>query len=83
MTTHHVKRNTWLFIGFFILAGMCYLLTRTNRLFLNTFMFSANFMIYIGMLIFWIQSVRARLLPTKVFGVFVIYTDRIPDPQKQ
>ncbi len=58
------NRNTWLFLGFLLLGGIIYLFTRTQISIVDTFMFSANFMIYIGLLIFWMQSVRDRLLPT-------------------
>ncbi|MBQ9534294.1 MAG: hypothetical protein IJU78_00400 [Clostridia bacterium] len=58
------NKRTWLFIGFFLLAGMCYLLNRTSITWLNSLLFSMNFAIYAGLLLFWIQSVRVRLLPT-------------------
>ena len=57
-------RDTWLFIGFLLLGGLTNMLTRTRISIVDTFMFSANFMIYIGLLIYWMRSVRARLLPT-------------------
>ena len=53
------------FIGCILLAGVCNLLTRTRAPLVNTFMFCANVMIYIGLLLYWMLSVRARLLPTK------------------
>ena len=59
------NRNTLLFVLFLLLGGITYLLTRTYVSMLDTFMFSANFMIYIGLLVFWMQSVRDRLLPTR------------------
>ncbi len=59
------NKNTGLFIGFLLLGGITNLLTRTRISIVDTFMFSANFMIYIGLLIFWMQSVEARLLPTR------------------
>ena len=59
------KRNTWLFFGFLLLAGIANQLTRTRISMVDSFMFSVNFMIYIGLLIFWMQSVRDRLLPTR------------------
>ena len=59
------NRNTWLFFGFLLLGGITNLLTRTRISVVDTFMFSANFMIYIGLLIFWMQSVWDRLLPTR------------------
>ena len=58
-------KMTWLFIGFLLLGGVCSLLTRTDNLFFSTLMFAANFLIYGGLLLYWVQSVRARLLPTK------------------
>ena len=61
-------KQTIVFIGFLILSGVCYLFTGTDSLFLNTLMFSANFLIYAGLLLYWIQSVRTRLLPTKARG---------------
>ena len=65
VAAHNVKRNTWLFIGCFILAGVAYLYTRIAPPFYDTLLSSANFVIYAALLIFWIRSVRARLLPTK------------------
>ena len=59
------NRNIWLFFGFLLLGGITNLLTRTHISVVDTFMFSMNFMIYIGLLIFWMQSVRDRLLPTR------------------
>ena len=61
-------RSTRLFFGFLLLGGITNMLTRTHISILDTFMFSANFMIYIGLLIFWMQAVRERLLPTKARG---------------
>ena len=59
------KRNTLLFFGFLLLGGITNMLTRTRISIVDTLMFSANFMIYIGLLIFWMRSVRDRLLPTR------------------
>ena len=59
------KKNTLLFLALLLLAGFAYLLTRTRISIVDTFMFSANFMLYIGLLIFWMHSVRDRLLPTR------------------
>ena len=59
------NRNIQLFFGFLLLGGITNLLTRTRISVLDTFMFSANFMIYIGLLIFWMYSVKDRLLPTR------------------
>ncbi len=59
------NQNTLLFLVCLLLGGITNLLTRTRISIVDTFMFSANFMIYIGLLIFWMHSVRERLLPTK------------------
>ncbi|MBR0152558.1 MAG: hypothetical protein IJM26_02135 [Lachnospiraceae bacterium] len=59
------SRSTRLFFAFLLLGGLTYLLTRTHISIVDTMMFGANFMIYIGLLIYWMQSVQARLLPTK------------------
>ena len=65
------KRNTLLFFGFLLLGGISNTITRTRISIVDTLMFSANFMIYIGLLIFWMQSVRARLLPTRARSYIV------------
>lgn len=65
MKTNKQSISTWIFIGFFLLAGVCSLLMRTVSTLWETVLFSLNFSIYAGMLLFWMQSVRTRLLPTK------------------
>lgn len=65
MTDKNFVKSTLVFIGFLLLAGVCNLFTRTTNLFLNTVMFSANNLIYAGLLLYWVQSVRTRLLPTR------------------
>lgn len=57
-------RNTALFVGFLALAGVCNVLSRSDEQLFNTVLFCANFAIYAGLLLFWMQSVRSRLLPT-------------------
>ena len=68
------KQNgkTWLFFAFLLLGGIANLLTRTHISIVDTFMFSANFMIYIGLLLFWLLSVRQRLLPTRARSYIVL-----------
>ena len=65
MQDKRIKNGTWLFIGFFLLAGCANLLTRTENLFFNSVMFTVNFAIYASLLLFWMQSVWERLLPTR------------------
>ena len=61
---HIIKqhKNTILFLGFLLLAGILNLLTRTANLMIDTLMTSLHDMIFIGLLLFWLQSVRTRLL---------------------
>ncbi len=66
------NQNTWLFFAFLLLGGIANLLTRTRISIVDTFMFSANFMIYIGLLLFWLLSVRQRLLPTRARSYIVL-----------
>ena len=56
------QKNTILFLGFLLLAGILNLLTRTANLMIDTLMTSLHDMIFIGLLLFWLQSVRTRLL---------------------
>ena len=58
--------NIWLFIGFLLLGGIMHYFDPTENLFLNSFLFSGRFTIFTGLILFWIQSVRSRLLPTRV-----------------
>ena len=58
-------KTTRTFIGFFLLAVIFNLFTRTPNSFVDSLMFCLNFMIYIGLIIFWAQTVRDRILPTR------------------
>ena len=62
---HDQGKGTLLFIVFVLIAGICNLLTRSGSTLFDSLMFSVNFTIYAGLLLFWIHSVRSRLLPTK------------------
>lgn len=57
-------RNTWLFIGLLLLSGIANLFTRTAVPELDTLMTCVNYLTYIGLLLFWIEAVRIRLLPS-------------------
>ena len=65
------KQNTWLFIGFLLLGGIMHFFDPTENLFLNSFLFSGRFAVFTGLVLFWIQSVRSRLLPTRVRAYMV------------
>jgi hypothetical protein len=58
------NRNTWLFIGFLLLAGIANLFTRTAVPELDNLMSCVNYLTFIGLLLFWIEAVRTRLLPS-------------------
>lgn len=58
-------KSTWLFIGFFFLAGVFNFLTKTRITLVDSLMFCLNFAVYAGMILFWAHSVRTRLLPSR------------------
>ena len=57
-------RNTWIFALFFLIAGFANLFSRTGDPAWDSLMCSVNYVIYIGMLLYWIEAVRYRLLPS-------------------
>lgn len=65
MRDEHIKRNTAVFIGLLLLAGLTNLFTRTGEQLVNTLMFCLNFSLIAGLLLFWMDSVRRRLLPVR------------------
>ena len=65
MDKRESKRYTFLFIGFFLLAGVANLLSRSGNPAFDALMAGCNYLIYIGLLLYWLQSVRARLLPSR------------------
>ena len=58
-------RRTCLFVAFLLLAGAANLFSRTGNPALDGLMTICNYLIYIGLLLYWCQSVRARLLPSR------------------
>ena len=68
MKQQATRRNTWLFIGFFLLAGIANLLSRTAVPEFDTLMACVNNLIYIGLILSWIQSIHIRLLPSRARG---------------
>lgn len=65
MKEKKLKRNTCLFIVFLLLAGVANLLAWAGIPALETLMTEANYLIYTGLLLFWLQSVQARLLKSR------------------
>ncbi|MBQ6602256.1 MAG: hypothetical protein IKG08_00140 [Eubacterium sp.] len=64
MAADHQKRNTVLFVVLLLIAGTANLLARTDISAWDTLMACLNYIIYIGLLLFWIQTVFTRLLPS-------------------
>lgn len=58
------NRNTWLFIVFLLLAGIANIISRLPGSGQSTLMTCFNYLTYIGLLLFWIETVRIRLLPS-------------------
>lgn len=58
-------KTTSIFVFLLIIAGILNLLTKTSSSLVNTLMFCANFMIYIGLIVLWAYTVKDRILPTK------------------
>ncbi len=65
MTERNTRRNTRLFIAFLLLAGAANALSFNGIMPLEALMTGINYLIYTGLLLFWLQSVRARLLPSR------------------
>lgn len=59
------RKKLYIFIAFFILAGICNAIMRGDDALFASLMFSLNFSIYSGLLVYWMESVRVRLLPSR------------------
>lgn len=59
-------KTTSLFILIFILAGVMNLLTGTPYSFVNSLMFTLNFVVLAGLILFWAGTVRSRIPPTQI-----------------
>ena len=66
MSSAKQNRNTWLFLAFLLLAGAANVLSRVFSPEAASLMTALNYVILTGLLLFWIQSVRTRLLPSAV-----------------
>ena len=56
---------TLIFIAFLMFAGVLQVLQATEHRYLNAFYFCLHFLVLTGLLLFWTQSVRRRLLPSR------------------
>ena len=63
----HMKKNksTWLFAAFLLLAGLLHATDPDQYHFLVTLMYCAEYLILAGLILFWMQSLNRRLLPTR------------------
>lgn len=66
MRTNSQRRNTVWFICFLLLGGIFHYFDPTENLALNSFLFCGRYTVFSGLVLFWILSVRSRLLPTRV-----------------
>ena len=76
------KLATVIFVLGIIAAGVFHMCERSQNPYFSTFCFCASISIYFSLLLFWIQSVRKRILPSKsrtyiigaaVFIVFILF----------
>ena len=66
MEERNRKRNTWLFMAFLLLGGVIHFLDRKDYAFVpDTLIFCVIFTIYAGLIIFWMQTVRDRLIRSR------------------
>ena len=65
MDSRSTGRNTCLFIVFLLLAGIANTQTFIGIPGLEALMTECNYLIYVGLLLFWALSVRSRLLPSR------------------
>ena len=65
MDERTTRRRTFLFAAFFLLAGVANVFSRIGSSVISALMTGSNYLIYIGLLLYWFQSVRARLLPSR------------------
>ncbi|MBR4502235.1 MAG: hypothetical protein IKP22_10135 [Clostridia bacterium] len=64
MNDRMTARRTVLFAAFLLLAGIANALSRTGDPAVDALMAGCNYLVFMGLLIYWLQSVRARLLPS-------------------
>ena len=65
MNDRTITRHTWIFVAFLLLAGAANVLSVTGNPVPDALMTSCNYLILTGLLLYWFQSVRARLLPSR------------------
>lgn len=82
MLRNKTNLATLIFVLGFFAAGAFHMCERSQNAYVSTFCFCASITIYFTLLIFWIQSVRKRILPSEsrtyiisaaVFIVFILF----------
>lgn len=82
MSRNKTTLATVIFVLGIIAAGVFHMCERSQDAYVDTFCFCASITIYFSLLMFWIQSVRKRILPSKsrtyiigaaVFIVFILF----------
>ena len=65
MTPAKEKKNTWLFVGFLLLGGVLHSRDPDPYHFMVSLEYCAEYLIYAGLILSWIQAINRRLLPTR------------------
>lgn len=65
ITDHRLQKSSALFLALLLLAGVLHLLDNSSSGFLTTALFCCYTGIYVGLLLFWMLSIRRRLLPCR------------------
>lgn len=65
-------KTTTLFILFALFAGIINLFTRSKLIFVSSLVFCINATIMTGLILFWIHTIRKRVLPSKVRSYLVL-----------
>lgn len=68
MEDHPTRRRTWLFIALLLLGGALHSNDPDEYHFAASVIYCAEYLIYAGLILFWMQSVSVRLLPTRAKG---------------
>ena len=62
------KDRLWWFLGVLLLAGILHMIARRMPWFVNTTLFCVQFAMQAGLVLFWVQSIHYRLLPSRSRG---------------
>ena len=68
----HIPVHTVVFTALFLVAGLCHSLARIINPFFDTVLFCIQYGIFFGLILYWILSLRVRLLPSRARTYMVI-----------